>query len=254
MERKNLFGPGSRFQQFWSGLRALKPRWAAFRHQAALHKCMLQLIARGSDPRAAGIALKLFKLWGDPLDQPRESYLRSCLREFHEVDGPVLVSGASLMVLILGAISAGDKNRTIWCLEQNPHWANVLRSWIDRYGIKGTYIINAPATVKSGIVRFRVDVNDLPNNIGLVLCDGPRASAGSAFSTLLTVGTSLSPAFTIFARKIKIDSEGPLIKRWALKHGATFVLLNKGDGFAKISRRELQQSLRPETAAFALDG
>lgn len=154
----------------------------------------------------------------------------------------VLLSSASLMALILGAISSGDKSRTVWCLEESPHWANVVRSWVKRYGIKGTYVISAPPVVKSGMVCFRMDAKHLPKNIGLVLCDTPTASAGSALSTLLTVGPHLSDEFTAFARNVKTDSDGPLIKRWATRHGATFVMVNKRDGFIKISRRAIQQS------------
>ena len=239
MQIQNPFRSEGRLGQYWHTRWA---RWSAAKHNRAVHKCILQLLEQGDSPAATGIALQLYELWGDPLDPARESYLRSCLAEFSEARGAVLLSSASLMTLILGAIAAGDKRRTIWCLEQNTHWINVLRTWIKRYDIKGTHIINTHPFVKGGMVRYRIDAKHLPRNIGLVLCDSPAPSPGATLSTLVTVGNNLAPAFTVFSRRLKSD-DGPLIKRWASKHDATFVLINKRDGFAKIARRESQQGI-----------
>jgi len=240
---ENPFARESNIRQSWRRRSAaFKARWGASRYQSKLHKAILNLMARGAeDPRTPGIALNLFELWGDSLEPARESYLRSCLAEFSEAEGPILVSGASLMTLVLGAISTGDKHRPIWCLEQNPHWTNVMRGWIRRYGIQGAHVITVPPTVKGGTVRYKIDAKHLPRNISMVLCDGPGASAGSALSTLLTIGSNLAPEFTFLARQIKSD-DGALIKRWASRHDATFVLLNKRDGFVKISRHERHQA------------
>lgn len=253
MALTNPFSKDGRLRQGWQRRTAIwRARFTASRQQARLHKCILNLMAHGGEPRASSIALDLYGLWGDPLDPARESYVRSCLAEFNDADGPVLVSGANLMTLILGAVSTGDKNRPLWCLEEDPHWTNVMRSWIRRYGIKGTHVISVPPVVKGGTVRYKIDTKHLPRNIGLVLCDAPGPSASSALSTLLTIGGNLSPHFTLLARRLRSD-DGSLIKRWAMKHGATFVALNKRDGFVKISRRANQQAETPERATFRID-
>ncbi|MBD3649589.1 MAG: hypothetical protein HUJ31_19525 [Pseudomonadales bacterium] len=254
MELNNPFGPDSRIGKFWRRRTALlRARFSAQRQQAALHKCFLQLMAAGPDnPRTPGIALKLYELWGDPLDQARESYLRSCLKEFDESEGHVLVSSASLLGLILGALSNGDKDRTVWCLEEDPHWTHVLRSWLKRYGIKGTHVISAPVTVKAGTVRYRIHPRHLPRNIGLVLCDAPSASPGSALSMLLSVSGNFASDFTLLARKIRAG-DGSLMKRWTMKHDATFVMVNKRDGFIKISRRRDRPLTLSERATYIID-
>ena len=187
------------------------------------------------DARIPAIVLNLFELWGDPLEEARASYVRSCLGVFKEAEGPVLISGANLMTLVLAAVSSGDKQRPVWCLEQSAHWTNVMRSWIKRYGIQGTHIIRVPPTIKGGTIRYKIDAKHLPRNIGTVLCDAPGPSAGSALSMLLDIGDNLAPNFTFLARQIKSD-DGALIRRWAAKHKSTFVLLNQHDGFVKISR------------------
>lgn len=245
----NLFGPENRLRQRWQERTA---RRNASRHQMAVHKAFIRLKSQGTAPAATGTALDLYELWGDPLEPARESYVRSCLAEFSSTEGPVLLSSASLMTLVLGAMGNGDKQRTIWCLEQNTHWINMLRTWIKRYGIRGAHIISAQPTVKGGMVRYRIDSKHLPRNISLVMCDSPGPSAGAPLSTLVTVGQNLAPEFTVLSRKLRSD-DGPLIKRWASKHDATFILLNKRDGFAKISRRENQTAASDEKATFNID-
>lgn len=213
----------------------------AAKRRNELHKAVTQLVNKGMDPRAASTALDLYALWGDPLDLARESYLRSAIKELSETDGHVLISSASLMTVIMGALSDGKEGRTIWCLEQNPHWTNVIRSWLTEYAIKKTYVISAPSVVKGGMVRYRVGTSHLPKNLGLILCDGTGASPGSALATLLSIGPHLSERFTILARGIRVDEDGPLLKRWASKNNSTFVVVNGRDGFIKIARRTEQQ-------------
>lgn len=252
MSFKNPFEPGGWFHQQGVRFKAMRTRMEASKRRNALHKKVVSLIGKQSDPRAAQLAVDLYELWGDPLDQARESYVRSCLKEFESAEGHVLVSSASLMTLILGAVSANDRGRNVWCLEQDPHWTNVIRSWLAQYAIKGTYVISAPPTVRGGMVRYRVDTKHLPKNIGLILCDGSSATPGSALSTLLSIGPHLAPEFTVFARKIRVDEDGPLLKRWAMKNDATFVVVNNRDGFVKISRRDGAKQHSGGRASYAI--
>jgi hypothetical protein len=206
-----------------------------------LHKAITKLVNKGADPRAEGTALDLYALWGDPLDLARESYLRSAIKELSETDGHVLMSSASLMTVIMGALSDQQDGRTVWCLEQNTHWTNVIRSWLTEYAIRKTYVISAPSVVKGGMVRYKVGTSHLPKNLGLILCDGTGASPGSALATLLSISPHLSERFTILARGIRVDEDGPLLKRWAAKNNSTFVVVNGRDGFIKIARRAEQR-------------
>lgn len=235
MPIENPFGPDSQLRKEWQERMA---RRNAHRQQLAIHKKLLKLMTLGTAPTATGTALDLFELWGDPLDPARESFVRSCIAEFSITEGPILLSTATLMTLILGAMNTDDKNRTIWCLEQNAHWTNTLRTWVKRYSIKNTHIINSQLYVKGGMVRYRIAGKHLPKNIALVMCDSPAPSAGAALSTMLTVEDNLAPKFSIMSRKIRSD-DGPLIKRWATHHQANVLVLNKPDGFAKVSRRHV---------------
>lgn len=202
-----------------------------------LHKTAQQLIGNQDQKRAEGLAVEMYRHWGDDLDDTRESFVRATMRAFAETPGNVLLSSASLLTFILGAVAEGDKERRVWCLEHDAHWTNTIRSWIARYSIKGAYIIRAPIAVIGGMVRYQIMTRHLPKNITMVVCERTGAAPGATLSTLVTVGPHLAPEFTILARRVDTNGEAPLIKRWATKHSAQFVVVDAKEGFIKISRR-----------------
>lgn len=240
MSFNNLFEEGGRIDRLKTAINARRSRHEATKRRNLLHKRIMGLIGKSGDPRTANRAVELYELWGDALDPAREAFVRSCLKEFETTSGHALISSASLMTLVMGAVSHDNKDRTVWCLEQNSHWTNVIRSWLDQYAIRGTYVIAAASTVSGGMVRYRIGTKHLPKNISMVVCDEVGASPGSTLSTLLSIAPHLAPEFTIFARKVRLDEDGPLLRRWAMKNDATFVAVNQRDGFIKISRREKQ--------------
>jgi len=241
MPMKNPFVAGGKLHGLWLG-------FGAVRRQMALHGCIERLIESGVDARAPGVALELYRHWGDPLDQARESYLRSCFAEFDQTRESIYVAGASLMTLVLGAVGTTGESRKVWCFEQDPHWSAVVRSWINQYKIKNTYVIAAPPALSANLVRYTIDTKRLPKNFSLVLCEGSRATPKSVISTLHHLSGHLSTVFTVLARKVSLDRDGPILKQWAQKNNATFVVVNKRDGFIKISRRTLARRAAPQDA------
>ena len=210
-------------------------RVAALRRQIALGRCIETLISKGAGPRAPAIANTLYELWGDPLDQVRESYLRSCIIEFGEANGSVLMSGASMTTLILAAIGMSREPRKFFCFEEDQHWCAVIKSWLNQYKIQNTYMINAATSLTSKSVRFSVETKQLPKDFGLILCEGSRASPKSVISTLQTFSKQLGSSFTILARNVKIEKDEPVLKKWASENNATYVVVDKLDGFIKIA-------------------
>lgn len=203
-----------------------------------LHKCAARLVGLDDQPRAEETAVELYHHWGDALNDTRESFVRGCMRAFSEQEGNVVLSSASLLTFILGAVSEGDNSRRVWCLEHDAHWTNTIRNWIARYRISGAYVIRAPIAVIGGMVRYQILTRHLPRNITMLVCERTGAAPGATLSTLVTVGPHLADEFTIFARRVDISAEAPLIKRWATKHGARFVVVDAREGFIKVTRRE----------------
>lgn len=213
-------------------------RVAGEKRLISIHRCMRRLIGNAESARSGDIAADLYAHWGDPLNGTRESFVRSCMKQFRETEGNVILSSASLLTLVLGAVSSHDRSRQLWCLEHDTHQVNTLRSWLTQYAIAGAYVISAPLTVIGGLVRYQILTRHLPKKITMVICERTGAAPGSTLSTLLSVGPHLADEFTVFARRVDITAEAPLIKRWAHKHGANFVVVDSKEGFVKLARRK----------------
>lgn len=225
-----------------------RTRAAGEKRMVAIHRSMQRLIGTEENTRSGDAAADLYAHWGDPLDATRESFVRSCMKQYRESEGNIVMSSANLLTLVLGAVSTGDRTRQLWCLEHDQHWIHTLRTWLTQYSIIGTHIISAPLTVVGGLVRYQILTRHLPKNITMVICERTGAAPGSTLSTLLTVGPHLADEFTVFARRVDIQSEAPLIKRWAKKHGANFVVVDSKEGFVKLARR--QHMSESERASF----
>jgi len=225
----------------WGRLESRRLRAEGKRRQQELHKNFKDLINNRNSKRCAEMAVDLYCSWGDELNESRESYLRSCIKEFQNIEGDVLVSSASLLTLVLGAVSADNKSRRVWCMEHDSHWVRVLRSWLTQYAIKGTYILEMPLVVVSNLVRYQILTKHVPKNITAVFCERKGVSPGGTLSTLLTVSHHLAPEFTVFARDVDLEVEGALLKQWTRKNDASLVVVDKKDGFIKIARQNHAQ-------------
>lgn len=232
----------SLWSKFFSGGEQHQTEQGPEYHARAMAETMARLSSTNDLEHNTELAIDLYRHWGDTLDSTRESFVRSCLKEFDGKEGNILLSSASLMTLILGALSEGYKDRRVWCLEHDAHWTNTIRSWLARCSIKGTYIIRAPIAVIGGMVRYQILTRHLPRNITMMICERTGAAPGSTLSTLVTVGPHLADDFTIFARRVDISAEAPLIKRWASKHNANFVVVDAREGFVRVSRRAGMQN------------
>ncbi len=229
------------FEKSLASIRAFRrycQKSPSVRRAIALDRCIHTLTDAGVNGQSIHTASEVFTHWGDPLDDAGKLFLRSCLLEFDTGRGSVLVAGASALPLVLGAAgNAMEHKRNVWCFDQDTHWVHVLRTWLEQFSIKNTFLISAAPVLLQHMVRYRIDTRRLPSDFGLVVCEGSRGSPRNPLSTLQHFGNHLAPSFTLLARKINVEKDSPILMQWARDHGATFVIINKKEGFVKISRR-----------------
>ncbi|MEZ5557580.1 MAG: class I SAM-dependent methyltransferase [Pseudomonadales bacterium] len=220
-----------------AGLHAMRARTAAYARQIALDRCLRRLAGGDPDTLPAGLVTELYAHWGDPLDEPGEGFLRSCLAELKLADGPVLQCGAGVLTLLLGAICGRDAKRHLWCFEQDPQWSNVMRSWLTQYEIANAHVITAPARMYPTFVWYAMDLNRVPKGLRLLLCEGSRATPRGAVGALEMLTDHLAPNCTVLARRVTSKDDLAYLKDWAGRHGAALVMVDKREGFIKLSRR-----------------
>lgn len=180
--------------------------------------------------------LDLYAHWGHPLDDVEASYLGSALHSAEHVDGPILQCGASLTTLILGKLCDGLAYRAkpIICLEENPHWANVIRSWLTQYQIHSVQVLTAVPQLHSGSVWYGIDQRKLPHNIALALCQGNKSQATSMISLIIRCSAQLAPGVTLLGQQQRDPVELQFLERWAKRHDMRCMTLDKASGFIKV--------------------
>ena len=219
-------------------MQTIRARVAFHSRQHGFDKCMQQML----DPEqniTPSLVADLHAYWGDPLTPADEQFLRSCLAESSAASGPILLAGAGLMTLVLGAACArvGKPSSQLWCLENDRHWANLIRSWLTEYRISTAHVIHSPAKLFRDHVWYSVDTGRLARSYGLLICDGARSTPRGVVGTLKRLGNRLDPGFTVLARNVKEGAVLRMLNTWAGSNDAKFALIDKQEGFIKLTRQ-----------------
>jgi hypothetical protein len=140
---------------------------------------------------------------------------------------------------LLGALCAasGNKDKQLWCLEHDGHWASLIRSWITQYEITASHVIAARAELFGPYVWYAIDPTRLAPRFSLVLCEGARATPRGVLGTLEKLADRLAPNAVILTRKVGKATDLKALTQWAEIHDAACAVVDKREGFIKISCR-----------------
>lgn len=224
-------------QRTYQRLRALREQAAVFERYRGFDRCMRRLAASDPENVPLGLVAELYAHWGDPLSQSGENYLRSCLTHTVRAQGPVLQCGASLLTLVLGRVCDMTPNarKTLWCLEQDVHWANTVRSWLTQYRIASAQVVVSRPHLFDGFVWYAADVGRLPDGVALLLCQGARATASGVLGALARLENRLADDCTVLARGVTRADDLKRLNQWAQANGAACVVVDRQEGFVKLS-------------------
>lgn len=225
-------------QRTYSRLRALREQAAVFERYRGFDRCMRRLTAHDGQTVQLGLVAELYAHWGDPVSQSTENYLRSCLSHAARANGPIVQCGANLLTLVVGSLCDADPRgpgKQLWCLEQDTHWANTIRSWLTQYRIGSAHVITSRPHLFDSYVWYAVDASRLADQVSLVLCDGARATANGVIGALGRLDGRLAPDCTILARNVTRADDLKRIALWAKSHGASSVVVDRHEGFVKVS-------------------
>lgn len=226
------------------GMRALRAQAAVFERFRGLDRNLRRLTGTENLALSMQAATELFAHWGDPLGQQDEAYLRSCLAEAVRTESAIVQCGASALTLVLGCLcsSAPAGNKHLLCLESDPHWANLVRSWLTQYTIGAAHVIASRARLYDNYVWYAVDTAHLPDAVSLVLCDGARATPSGVVGSVTRLAPRLAAEFTVLARRVNAAEDLKALNLWAKSQGASFVIVDRQAGFVKLSRRAAESA------------
>jgi predicted O-methyltransferase YrrM len=222
-------------------LAGFRARTAAWSRQYRLDRAIRNAREASAGPLPDDLVSEICCLWGDPALTAPDGYLRSLLSEAKNAEGYVLQCGVDLTTLLL-AIQLERRGVRLWTLESNPHAANVMRSWLDRYELGHASIIAAPSELGGDGVGYALDAARLPGPLSLVLCEASQAHPGNARRILARVEAKLAPNAVALVRNVRRRSEFEFLSAWCRDRQGSVVVRGKTEPHAKIVLRDRSSS------------
>lgn len=216
----------------------MQPRRVVLGREYRFDRAVRQALKRtGTQPLEPEWIQAILEGFGDTSLRAGDPYVTSVLSAAAASEGPVLQCGAGPMTLLL-AIVMQRRSEYLWCLENNNSWAQSIRSLLETYDLRAGHVVEAPAEAFGDHIWYVVDVRQLPQNIGLVLCEGSNVLPTGLRGVVRRIPTNLSERCVFLVRNTKRPKDLDFAAKWAKSVNAPFVLNDVADPFVKISMRD----------------
>jgi len=157
--------------------------------------------------------IQLLLAWGNIGYSASARYLQQVERIFRESEGPIMECGSGATTLLI-AILAEKYNRKAWAFEHHAHWAHHVNDVLQALELRQVTVSHAPLKSYGEYEWYDVPAG-LPNDFGMVICDGPPGTIkGGRYGLFPVMGRHLDPDCRILLDDTHRKKEQELIKRW----------------------------------------
>jgi hypothetical protein len=160
--------------------------------------------------------------WGNLASSGSDSYIAAVVREARDAQGAVLECGSGLTTVVL-SLYAGRRGVEVIALEHMLEWRLATKRAIQRVGGERTTVALAPLVSYGDFDWYEADA--VPDNVGLVVCDGPpgEITAGGRYGLMPVVGLRLAPGCVVLLDDAERATEASVLERWRSEFGLTDV-------------------------------
>lgn len=161
-------------------------------------------------------ALKRFiQAWGNPAWSAGYEFLTAAIDELARTDGPVLECGSGLTTIVLGVI-VQKTGREIWALEHSEHWGTNTSQFLQELEITAVHLCVRPLRNYGDFSWYDPPLGTMPDNFGLVICDGPPGHGhGGRYGLLPIMRHRLANNCTILLDDTIREEEKTIAERWS---------------------------------------
>ena len=153
--------------------------------------------------------------WGNKLWSASDEYVLACAKHALDCNRAILECGSGLTTLILGAI-AQNMGLTVWTLEHNERWAQRIKNYLRDYQIRSVNVMVNPLRDYGPYYWYDPLLEKLPDEFGLVVCDGPPYDTpGGRYGLLPVIGDRLTAGTTILLDDAGRSTEQNIANQWA---------------------------------------
>lgn len=173
--------------------------------------------------------------WGNERWTAEASYLAQVVRAAEKAKNSILECGSGLTTLMMGAI-ASRRNIHVHSLEHDANWHARVSEALTHFHLTHVTLHLAPLRDYGSYDWYDVQLETLPNDFSLVVCDGPPGvTRGGRSGVLPIMRGKMGTSFLILVDDTNRPGEGQLAQRWITELGAKAEVHVGGRGFARIS-------------------
>jgi hypothetical protein len=151
------------------------------------------------------------------------NFLAGMLRWYGKTSGPVLECGSGLTTLVL-ATAAWTQARPSVSLEDDARWNARIRAALPRRARSRLDCRVVPLVDHGDFDWYDVEAVNLPNGIGLVVCDGPKGTTrGGRYGLAPVMKDRLAPGCIVLLDDTSREAERAIIEQWCAELPARVV-------------------------------
>lgn len=203
--------------------------WLRQQHRNYVFSSSMKQLVKAPDSLETGSQLlrDLVYGWSNEAWSAADEYLGGCLEYARNTKGPILECGSGLTTLLLGVI-AQRMGKEVWSMEHHPAWAQKVQGMLDKWGIRSVRLCRDDLRDYGGYSWYTVPAKGVPNDFGLVICDGPPgATPGGRYGMLPVMRERLRDGCVVLIDDVERQAERDLAARWAKEYDAKYEF--KGD-------------------------
>ena len=153
--------------------------------------------------------------WGNESWSGEPEFLQSCIEHALAAKAPILECGSGLTTMILGVVAQHTGN-TMWTLEHMPEWGYRVQCYLDELDITSVRLNVAPLAHYVECDWYAPPLEEMSEQFGLVVCDGPpSAGRGGRYGLVPVMRPKLKPGCVILLDDAERKDEQDIILRWS---------------------------------------
>ena len=152
--------------------------------------------------------------WGNPWAASID-YLRAMTSTVSRTSGSVLECGSGATTLIL-TLALADSSRQIYTLEQDSFWYCKIVRLVNKHSLPNIHVQLVPIEDYGEFHWYDLKGVALPDDIGMVVCDGPPGSTivGGRYGLLPVLSPKMKPKCIILVDDAEAERVNDVLNRW----------------------------------------
>ena len=160
-------------------------------------------------------------------------YAAEVCRRARDARDPIVECGSGLTTLLLGIYA----DVPVLSLEESPRWADRMQAALRWYRISGVSVRYCPI-VDYGSFTWYSMPTDVPENISLVVCDGPIAHKRNGtprYGVVPALRERFDPSTVILLDDVARPTESSALDLWTKEGFSSAIVGDDGRAFAVVS-------------------